>query len=79
MKHLEKKVTIGKIFHTINSHVEAIAILTNQSNYHCVKLKKKRQGISSCILKKIIIVCNYWVELAPTHDFLFNAKTAFCH
>ena len=39
--------------------------------------QKKRQGISRCILKKIMIVCNYWGLLAPTHDFLFNPKTAF--
>ncbi|NEP90503.1 MAG: hypothetical protein F6K18_28830 [Okeania sp. SIO2C2] len=24
-----------------------------------------------------MVVCNYWGSLVPTHDFLFNSKTAF--
>ncbi|NEQ77383.1 MAG: hypothetical protein F6K23_32860 [Okeania sp. SIO2C9] len=50
VKHLEKKVSIGKFARPINNtdiiHVEAIAIFTNPENHHPVKLKKKRQGIS---------------------------------
>ncbi|NEN92226.1 MAG: hypothetical protein F6K48_26315 [Okeania sp. SIO3H1] len=61
--------------HTL-THAEAITIFTN-AIHHLVKHQKKLQGFSPCILKKIIVVCNYWVLLVPTHDFLFNPKTAY--
>ncbi len=44
-----------------------------------MKLQKKRQGISPCIPKKIVVVFYYWVSLAPKHDFLFNPRTVFRH
>ncbi|NER01714.1 MAG: hypothetical protein F6K17_03265 [Okeania sp. SIO3C4] len=46
-------------------------------NLHFVELQKKLavKGNSPCIDKKIIVVCNYWGLLVPTHDFLFNPKT----
>ncbi|NET79762.1 hypothetical protein [Okeania sp. SIO1F9] len=40
-------------------------------------MKLKKDGILPCIPKKIAIGCNHWGLLAPIHDFLFNAKTAF--
>ncbi|NER05341.1 MAG: hypothetical protein F6K17_23475 [Okeania sp. SIO3C4] len=44
MKHNEKNWRQEKFSHHQNihifTHVEAIAILTNQQNYHLVKLKK---------------------------------------
>ncbi|NET27212.1 hypothetical protein [Okeania sp. SIO1I7] len=43
----------------------------------CVATKKSAlKGISPCIRKKIIVVCNYWRLLLPAHDFLFNPKTS---
>ncbi|WP_202222918.1 hypothetical protein [Okeania sp. KiyG1] len=52
-----------------------IILFTNPTS--SCEAPKKRQGFSPCILKKIIVVCNHWVLLAPTHDFLFNPKTAY--
>ncbi|MDY7008944.1 MAG: hypothetical protein SWX82_34820 [Cyanobacteriota bacterium] len=50
---LREKSNHRKNFHPINSHVEAIAILTNQSNYHFVKLKKNDKAFPLASSKKL--------------------------
>ncbi|WP_202223701.1 hypothetical protein [Okeania sp. KiyG1] len=81
MKHSGQEVTIAKFARPINSidiiHVEAIAIFTTKEKLSFCEAQKKRQGISSCIPKKIMIQFNRWGLFAPIHDFLFNPKTAF--
>ncbi|NEP79460.1 MAG: hypothetical protein F6K39_15565, partial [Okeania sp. SIO3B3] len=49
-----------------------------RKHLHFVEPQKKSasKGISPCIGKKIIVLCNYWGSFVPTHDFLFNQKTS---
>ncbi|WP_202222803.1 hypothetical protein [Okeania sp. KiyG1] len=69
MKHQRRKLTTDKNFAT-NARIRKSAF--------CGATKKSAmEGKIPCIGKKIIVVCNYWGLLVPTHDFLFNSKTAF--
>ncbi|NEP81953.1 MAG: hypothetical protein F6K39_29665 [Okeania sp. SIO3B3] len=63
----------------LNGYIcEAYAQLTDRlSQISLSGATRKKDGIYCCIPKKIAIPYNHWESFAPTHDFLFNAKTAF--
>ncbi|NEO54391.1 MAG: hypothetical protein F6K54_15645 [Okeania sp. SIO3B5] len=85
MKHSAQEVATGKIFTSSHSidithrRSESDRYIHQSRKLSSCEAQKKRQGISPCILKKIVILFKHWESFAPTHDFLFNPKTAFRH